>query len=227
MRLRKKPWIDEAIKEYTDFLYLEFPVENKGKWKQTFSNPKLPLYVELGTGKGRFISQMAEMHPAYNFVGFERQIGVIYYAAKKVGDAEPFLENVKLVLGDITNIEELFVPGEVDCFFINFCDPWPKARHEKRRLTYRSYLNRYASLLASNGKIIFKTDNRDLFDFSVEEFKSMKWELSDINYDLHAAPVEGDVKTEYEEKFSKKGNKICRLVAHRPTITVLSNNEKG
>ena len=151
MRLRRKPWIDEAIKEYSDFLYLELPVENKGKWKEQFAEPEHPLCVELGTGKGRFISQMAAAHPEWNFVGFERQIGVIYYAGKKVAELDPPVNNVRLVLGDISHIEELFTPGEVDRFFINFCDPWPKARHEKRRLTHRNYLKRYAALLAPEG----------------------------------------------------------------------------
>ena len=226
MRLRRKPWIDEAIKEYSDFLYLELPVENKGKWKEQFAEPEHPLCVELGTGKGRFISQMAAAHPEWNFVGFERQIGVIYYAGKKVAELDPPVNNVRLVLGDISHIEELFTPGEVDRFFINFCDPWPKARHEKRRLTHRNYLKRYAALLAPEGEICFKTDNRDLFDFSIEEFKAMGWELSDVNYDLHANPIEGDVMTEYEEKFSRKGNKICRLIARRPVKTELNSSEQ-
>lgn len=219
MRLRRKPWIDEAIKEYTDILYLEPPVENKGKWRNLFPNPEHPLHVELGTGKGQFISRMAAAHPEINFIGFERQQGVIYYAAKKVAELDPPVTNVRLLLADVEHIEELFEPGEVSCFYINFCDPWPKARHAKRRLTYRTYLNRYAALLAPEGQICFKTDNRDLFDFSIEEFKETGWELSHVTYDLHADPVPGDVETEYEEKFSRKGNKICRLVARRPRGT--------
>ena len=108
MRLRRKPWIDEAIKEYSDFLYLELPVENKGKWKEQFAEPEHPLCVELGTGKGRFISQMAAAHPEWNFGGFERQIGVIYYAGQKVAELVPPVNNVRLVLGDISHIEELY-----------------------------------------------------------------------------------------------------------------------
>lgn len=216
MRLRRKPWIDEAIKEYTDILYLESPVENKGNWKNVFKNPQNPIHVELGTGKGQFISQMAAAHPDVNYIGFERQQGVIYYAAKKVEELDPPVSNVRLLLADVENIEELFAPGEVDCFYINFCDPWPKARHAKRRLTYRSYLARYAAILKKGGEIRLKTDNRDLFDFSLEEFRETGWTLSDVTFDLHSDPVPGDVMTEYEAKFSRKGNKICRLVAKRP-----------
>ena len=216
MRLRRKPWVDEAIHEFDDFVVSrdqEIGEEKKGKWSEIFGR-KAPLHVELGTGKGDFISQLAELHPDINYIGIEMQQDVLYSAAKKIAEKE--LKNVRLLVFDINHIEDIFAEGEVDRFYINFCDPWPKKRHAKRRLTYRDFLKRYAVILKEGGEIRFKTDNKDLFDFSVEEFEAMGWQLSDVTYDLHAAPVPGDVETEYEEKFSRKGNLICRLVARRP-----------
>lgn len=216
MRLRRKPWVDEAIHEFDDFVVSrdqEIGEEKKGKWSEIFGR-KAPLHVELGTGKGDFISQLAELHPDINYIGIEMQQDVLYSAAKKIAEKE--LKNVRLLVFDINHIEDIFAKGEVDRFYINFCDPWPKKRHAKRRLTYRDFLKRYAVILKEGGEIRFKTDNKDLFDFSVEEFEAMGWQLSDVTYDLHAAPVPGDVETEYEEKFSRKGNLICRLVARRP-----------
>ena len=216
MRLRRKPWVDEAIHEFDDFVVSrdqEIGEEKKGKWSEIFGR-QAPLHVELGTGKGDFISQLAELHPDINYIGIEMQQDVLYSAAKKIAEKE--LKNVRLLVFDINHIEDIFAEGEVDRFYINFCDPWPKKRHAKRRLTYRDFLKRYAVILKEGGEIRFKTDNKDLFDFSVEEFEAMGWQLSDVTYDLHAAPVPGDVETEYEEKFSRKGNLICRLVARRP-----------
>ena len=216
MRLRKKPWIEEAIKEYKEFLFLDEPKDKREKWRQCFKKPENPLHVEFGTGKGKFILEKKKKNPEINFVGMEKQQGVIYYAGKKIAESETKIENVRLILGDVSVIEEIFGKGEVDCIYLNFSDPWPKKRHFKRRLTYRDFLNRYKTILKKDGRIIFKTDNRGLFDFSISEFKETGWNLSDITYDLHSNPVEGDVETEYEEKFSRKGNSVCRLIARRP-----------
>ena len=216
MRLRRKPWIEEAIKNYISILFLEEPTDMKGQWRNQFPDSSKPIHVEFGTGKGQFISGMAALHPDVNYIGMEVQEGVIYYAAQKVAEKEPPLSNVRLILGDVSEILNIFGEGEVDVIYLNFSDPWPKKRHAKRRLTYRDFLKRYAVILKEGGEIRFKTDNKDLFDFSLEEFRAMGWTLSDVTYDLHAAPVEGDVETEYEEKFSRKGNLICRLVARRP-----------
>lgn len=216
MRLRRKPWIEEAIKDYTDILYLEEPTRLKGKWNTLFPNSENPIHVEFGTGKGQFISRMASIHPDVNYVGMEVQEGVIYYAAKKTAEMEPPVTNVRLILGDVEHIQDIFAEGEVSVIYLNFSDPWPKARHAKRRLTYRSFLKKYEWLLKVGGEIRFKTDNKDLFDFSLAELKEMGWKISFMTYDLHSAPVEGDVETEYEEKFSRKGNPVCRLVATRP-----------
>lgn len=216
MRLRRKPWIDQAIQDYTPFLYMEIPRQNKGHWNEIYPK-RQPLHVEFGSGKGQFISRMAEMHRDINYVGMERQKGVIYYTAKKCAAVDdPPLDNVRLILGDVSDIEEIFAPHEVDVIYLNFSDPWPKNRHAKRRLTYRAFLDKYASILKPGGELRFKTDNRPLFDFSIKEFQDRGWHLTDVTYDLHQHPVSGDAETEYEEKFSRKGNHICRLVVHLP-----------
>lgn len=213
MRLRRKPWIDEAIHEYSSHVILENHEEHKGKWRELFEDPAKPLYLELGTGKGRFIAGMAEAHPEANFLGFEVQLGVLYYAAQKI--FEQGAPNARVTLFDIGGIEDIVEPGEVDRFYINFCDPWPKARHAKRRLTYHTFLDRYARLLKADGEVHFKTDNEGLFLFSLEEFKNSGWTLKNVTYDLHSTDLP-NVKTEYEEKFSKKGQPTFRLEAIKP-----------
>lgn len=211
MRLRKRPWIAKAILEYKDFVFLKdsFASEDlKGKWREIFDN-NAPLYVELGTGKGNFITQAAAAHPEINFLGIELQQDIIYYAARKTALAE--LKNIRLAVFDINNIENLFAPSEINRFYINFCDPWPKKRHAKRRLTYTGFLEKYRNLLAADGQLFFKTDNRPLFDFSLRQFNEAGCRTSLITYDLHkeGCPHE-DFMTEYEEKFSGFGEKINR-----------------
>lgn len=216
MRLRRKPWIDEAIHEFDDFVFpKDKPASEaqKGHWAEIFGR-QAPLYVELGTGKGSFISQLAAREPEHNFIGIEQQQGVIYHAALKTRAAE--LTNVKLLCFDITHLEEIFEPGEITGFYINFCDPWPKARHAKRRLTYRAFLERYRALLAPGGKLIFKTDNRPLFDFSLEEFAAVGLKVEDVSFDLHAENRPDNIVTEYEKKFSGYGEKINRCVVTFP-----------
>lgn len=210
MRLRKKPWIDEAILDFSDFVYAkgtELGEEKKGQWNSVFGRPA-DLHVELGTGKGDFISQMAQRHPAVNFIGIEAQQDVIYYAAKKVKDLG--LTNVRLLTFDINNIENIFAPGEVSRFYVNFCDPWPKARHAKRRLTHTSFLEKYRGLLKEGGKLFFKTDNRPLFDFSLEQFALANLKVEALTFDLHNSAMTDNVMTEYERKFSGYGEKINR-----------------
>ena len=210
MRLRRKPWVDEAIHAYDDFVYpKDRPADEaeRGRWQEIFGR-EAPLFVELGTGKGDFIRQMAERAPEVNFIGIEKQQDVLIAAARKVREKE--LKNVRLLVFDIAQLEKIFAPGEVDRFFVNFCDPWPKARHAKRRLTHRSFLARYKELLVPGGKLVFKTDNRALFDFSLEEFREMGLSLHDVSYDLHGEEHPENVMTEYEKKFSGKGEKINR-----------------
>ena len=188
MRLRRKPWVDEAIHDFDDFVFpKDRPAgeEQKGCWQQVFGRPG-SLYVELGTGKGDFISQLALRHPEVNFIGIEAQQDVLYSAAKKVRALG--LANVKLLVFDINNIENIFAEHEVDQFYINFCDPWPKARHAKRRLAHIGFLQRYGKLLKKPGRLIFKTDNRPLFDFSLEQFAEAGLAVEDVSFDLRKSP---------------------------------------
>ena len=213
MRLRRKPWIEDAIKEYTEFVCLENAASYRGQWQHVFDQTA-PLYVELGTGKGRFVTQMADAHQESNFIGIEVQLGVLYYAAQKAAALN--LKNIRLLLFDISGLQNIFQPAEVNRFYLNFCDPWPKARHAKRRLTYRIFLDQYAALLKSGGQVHFKTDNRDLFEFSLEEMANCHWTLSEVTYDLHHSECTDNIMTEYEEKFSANGQPIFRCVATKP-----------
>ena len=210
MRLRRKPWVDEAIHDFDDFVFpKDRPAgeEQKGSWRQVFGREGR-LYVELGTGKGDFISQLALRHPDVNFIGIEAQQDVLYSAAKKV--RELGLTNVRLLVFDINNIESIFAEHEVDQFYINFCDPWPKKRHAKRRLTHVGFLEKYRRLLKKPGELHFKTDNRPLFDFSLEQFEEAGLRVQDVSYDLHAENRPDNIMTEYERKFSGFGEKINR-----------------
>ena len=216
LRLRRKPWIDTAIHDFDAFV---FPKDapageaQRGHWAEVFGR-KAPLFVELGTGKGDFISQLAAREPAADFIGIEAQQDVLYQAAAKVQEQE--LRNVRLLVFDINAIETIFAPGEVAGFYINFCDPWPKKRHAKRRLTNRVFLEKYRALLQPGGCICFKTDNRPLFDFSLEEFAAAGLAVSEVSYDLHAEARPDNIETEYERKVSGFGEKINRCVVRFP-----------
>lgn len=187
--------------------------EKKGQWHEVFENSK-PLYIEIGMGKGQFILEMARRNPNKNFIGIEKYSSVLVRALEKCETFEG--DNLRFIRMDAEQITEVFARHEVDGIYLNFSDPWPKDRHAKRRLTYRDYWRRYNEILKSEGEVIFKTDNRPLFDFSLEEVQAAGWELTDITYDLHHSPaVEGNVMTEYEAKFSALGNPIHRLIARR------------
>lgn len=210
MRLRKKPRVDEALLEFDDLVINEKRVRLdtlKGHWREIFGND-LPIHAELGTGKGAFLSETASKNPRINFVGIELQPSIILAAAKKVADAE--LKNVRLVVADIAHADEMFAAGEIARLYINFCDPWPKRRHAKRRLTHRGFLQKYGRLLAKGGAIWFKTDNRPLFDFSLGEFAALGLDVENVSFDLHAENFPDNIMTEYEKKFSALGEKICR-----------------
>lgn len=207
MRLRRQPWVSEALKDYTDIVLLE--PKQPGAWTAEFGGAGL-LFVELGCGKGGFIAEMAALYPNINFIGVEAQKEVIFKAAQKV--RQKGVKNVRLLLFDINNITDIFAQGEVDRFFINFCDPWPKKRHAKRRLTHEGFLQKYRGLLKPQGEIFFKTDNEQLFEFSLNEFARLDLKLKNITFDLHNSGIQ-NVCTEYEQKFSALGMKIFRCEA--------------
>ena len=213
MRLKNKPWANELVEEHPESALDRPDPAEKIDWAARFGNDK-PIEIEVGSGKGQFITTLAKQHPDRNFVAMEIQKTAAGIILKKKLDEG--LDNLQILCADAANLVAYFGENSTSKIYLNFSDPWPKKRHAKRRLTYRDFLKRYAVILKEGGEIRFKTDNKDLFDFSVEEFEAMGWQLSDVTYDLHAAPVPGDVETEYEEKFSRKGNLICRLVARRP-----------
>lgn len=171
--------------------------------------------MEIGCGKGRFITESAKLHPDVNYIGIERVPDIIMLAGEKLMREE--LKNVRLIMADAEKLSEYFEKGEIDRIYLNFSDPWKKARQAKRRLTYHTFLASYKSVLAEKGTVEFKTDNRPLFDFSVEEMQTYGWELSQVCYDLHQSEYEKDnVHTEYEDNFSAKGFTINRLVGRPP-----------
>ena len=195
-------------------LVIHEPEKLKGKWSEEFGR-KAPLAIEIGMGKGRFLMGMAEQNPDTDFIGIEKYSSVLLRAIQKL-EAKP-MENVRLVRMDAEYITDVFAPGEVDIIYLNFSDPWPKDRHAKRRLPSRQFLARYDSFLKPDGRIEFKTDNRELFDFAVEEVNESVFEIKAISYDLHADSVmsEGNIMTEYEEKFSGLGNPIYKYILER------------
>ena len=213
MRLRNIPGADEAI-ENSPYC-IDDPASLRGNWKNVFSKEQ-PLHIEIGMGKGQFIFGMAEAHPDVNYLGIEKYTSVLLRAVQKI-DESP-MDSLRFLCFNAETIDEIFSPGEVDRIYLNFSDPWPKDRHAKRRLTSKKFLERYDRILAPNGQIEFKTDNRGLFDFSVEEIEtSTVWKIDAITYDLHHddSMNQGNILTEYEEKFSSQGNPIYKLIASR------------
>ncbi|MBE6687351.1 MAG: tRNA (guanosine(46)-N7)-methyltransferase TrmB [Ruminococcaceae bacterium] len=179
-----------------------------------------PITVEIGCGKGRFILETAKRNPGINYIAIEKISDVALMAMEKVRDAG--LTNVKFIIGDALSLPEFFRENELERIYLNFSDPWPKSGHTRRRLTYRGFLEMYKGLLSPNGEIVFKTDNRPLFDFSVEEFKYMGFDLEDLTYDLHNSEYAKDnIVTEYEANFSAKGFSINRVRAKMSRITNL------
>ena len=221
MRLRNIPRAESVIREHR--FVIKRPEDQKGCWRQVFGN-RHPIYIEIGMGKGRFLLNMAKNHPNINFVGIERYSSVLLRALEKY-DTEEFseLKNVRFVCMDARNVEDVFAPGEVNRIYLNFSDPWPKARHAKRRLTSREFLARYSQILTTGETVEFKTDNKDLFEFSLEEVTEAEgWTLLAHTFDLHHQEdmMVGNVMTEYEEKFSSMGNPICKLIVKNNCILI-------
>lgn len=206
--MRKKKNGEKRMEACSDIL-IDTPEEQKGEWKKLAGERE--IYAEIGCGKGRFILETARRNPDKFFIGFEKIADVIVLAMEKIKEAE--LANVVFVCGDAEKLPEIFEESELDGIYLNFSDPWPKKRHAKRRLTYVSFLEKYKSVIKNGGKIFFKTDNRPLFDFSLEQFAEADIPLSDVTNDLHNSEYEKDnIHTEYEDNFSAKGFTINRLV---------------
>lgn len=216
MRLRNIPGSQERILEnkYTIQTDGADGADYRGKWAKEFFHNDHPIHIEVGMGKGKFILEMARQNPDINYIGIEKYSSVLVRALDHREELES--DNLLFLRMDAEDIDQYFAPGEVAKIYLNFSDPWPKDRHAKRRLTSRQFLERYDRFLVQDGSIQFKTDNRPLFDFSLEEIKDTGWILDECSFDLHAdGPAPNNVMTEYEEKFFRKGNPICRLVCHR------------
>ena len=209
MRLRHIPGAEEAIAQ-SPFV-IHNPEELKGCWNQAFQE-SAPLHIEVGMGKGRFIMELAQSHPKLHFIGIERYSSVLLRALQKRQQLD--LSNIFFLCVDAKNLDQFFAPGEVSRIYLNFSDPWPKDRHAKRRLTSPQFLAVYQKILAPDGAVEFKTDNRGLFEYSLESIPAAGWQITEQTFDLHHSPMaSGNVMTEYEEKFASEGKPICKLIA--------------
>ncbi|MDE7285414.1 MAG: tRNA (guanosine(46)-N7)-methyltransferase TrmB, partial [Lachnospiraceae bacterium] len=195
-------------------LVVHEPEKRKGKWKEVFGNDH-PIRIEIGMGKGKFLYELAGKNPQINYIGIEKYSSVLLRALQKM-EVQP-LENLLFIRMDAEEILEVFGTEEVERIYLNFSDPWPKDRHAKRRLPSKEFLSRYDQFLQKDGMLEFKTDNRQLFDFAVGELSAAGWETVSITYDLHhdSEMAEGNVMTEYEEKFSSQGNPIYKYIIKR------------
>jgi len=209
MRLRNKPWAMDLIENHPDIVE-KSPAEWRGSWKKIFGNEN-PIYVEVGTGKGQYVTRMAQAYPEVNFIGIEKYESVLVTGVQRV-IAQP-QPNLRFLQDDVEQIDEFFQKGEVDRLFINFTDPWPKVRHAKRRLTHENFLKKYEQILKEDGEIHFKTDNQGLFEYSIESLTFYGFRLKNISLDLHNSEMTKNIMTEYEERFANKGMRIYRLEA--------------
>ena len=210
MRLRNITGSREIIAE--NKYVIHEPQNMKGKWRQEIFNNEAPVHIEIGMGKGRFIMQLASDNPGINYIGIEKYSSVLLRAIQKMESCE--LPNLVFIRMDAEEIEDVFDRDEVDRIYLNFSDPWPKDRHAKRRLMSQNYLNKYRNIMKNEGTVEFKTDNRPLFDFAVNEVPAAGYEILKLTYDLHndEEMMKGNIMTEYEEKFSSMGNPICKYI---------------
>lgn len=212
MRLRNIPGSREIIAE--NIWCVQEPEKQKGNWHQLFENTN-PIHIEIGMGKGQFLMALARQNPEINYVGIEKYSSVLLRALQKM-EEDP-LDNLKFIRMDAETITEVFDKDEVERIYLNFSDPWPKDRHAKRRLTSKEFFARYDQILTRKGRVEFKTDNVALFDFSLEQVELAHWHLAACTRDLHHDDEmnQGNIMTEYEERFSAMGNPIHKLIADR------------
>lgn len=212
MRLRHIPGSEEQIEKSS--YVIQNPQEKKGRWKEVFGN-SCPLEIEVGMGKGKFLMELASANPQVNYIGIEMYSSVLLKALQKRETMEE-LSNLLFLRVDARELADIFGPEEVDRIYLNFSDPWPKDRHAKRRLTSPRFMSVYHKILKRDGVVEFKTDNRDLFEYSLESIPTAGWEVKMQTFDLHHSPwAQGNVMTEYETKFSSEGKPICKLIAQR------------
>ncbi len=212
MRLRNIPGAEEAVAACP--FVIHDPYSFRGRWAEIFGNER-PIHIEVGMGKGQFLFGQAEANPNVNYIGIERYTSVLLRAIQKLDNENP-PKNIRFLCVDAAELNDIFSENEISGIYLNFSDPWPKERHAHRRLTSDAFLARYDKILIPGGTIEFKTDNRALFDFSLEEIGvSHAFEVVQFTCDLHRTPqlCAGNIMTEYERKFSKLGKPICKLIA--------------
>lgn len=209
MRLRNKPRAAGEIAANSQYITTT-PAEFKGQWQSKFAQAQ-PLSIEVGSGKGRFIVEMAKAHPERNFIGIEIQPSVAIMILEKQLVAK--LPNLYLIQADGGDLTDFFAENEVAQIYLNFSDPWPKSRHAKRRLTHRLFLAMYQQILQPEGSLQFKTDNRGLFEFSLISFNQFGMQFKELSLDLHADDVPENIETEYEQRFSQMGHPIYLIEA--------------
>ncbi len=210
MRMRKKRHFDERLERVSERL-VQNPTEYRGRWSELFGNTN-PIYIEIGSGKGRFISLMAKLNPEINFIALDVIADCILMALERTADAD--YKNLRFIIADAAMLATCFEKGELDRIYLNFSDPWKKKKQAKRRLTHQNFLDVYKKILKTDGSICFKTDNKGLFEFSLNSIAADRdFVMSNITLDLHNSDFEGNVMTEYEQKFSQAGFPIYRLEA--------------
>ncbi len=209
MRRRKVKGADIKLLSHKDLVVRDNIEANKGKWSSVFKNDN-PIYVEFGSGRGKFLTTLAKQNPNINFIAFEIKEEVLLKAVEKTVDQN--LDNILFAWADVANALDYFESGELSRIYVNFCDPWPKKRWAKRRLTHKNFLDMYSKILNKDGEVHFKTDNERLFEFSLNEFCANEWLLKNISLDLANSEFE-NVTTEYEDKFMLLGMKIFRCEA--------------
>lgn len=213
MRVKHKKWAVPLMEAHPEMMTMD-PASFKGRWQERFAKPQ-PLQVEVGMGKGQFIIGMAKAHPEINFIGLEIESTVAAIALKNALPER--LPNLTLVRGDGAGLDTYFEDGSIDRLYLNFSDPWPKTRHEKRRLTYKTFLANYQQVVKPGGGLEFKTDNQGLFEYSLTSLNNFGMIFDGVWLNLHESPEnEGNVETEYEQRFASLGQPIYKLKAHFP-----------
>lgn len=211
MRLRNKPWAKEKLAAHPEYVIIS-PAQKTTSWQDMFGQEK-ELHVEVGTGKGKFLTEMAEAFPEVLFIGIEKYESVLVTALEKALEKKP--NNLRFILANATDLLDYFEEKEIHRIYMNFSDPWPKKRHAKRRLTHPSFLSLYEKVLHPEGEIHMKTDNQRLFEYSLETLSQHGFMFKNISLDLHRSDFKGNIVTEYEERFSQQGARIYRLEAFK------------
>ena len=217
MRIRRKPWAKQELEEAK--FYIDDPSIYKGKWKQQFEDSQKPLYLEIGCGKGSFISKLASRHQENNYIAADMIEAMLGLSKRNIeteyANNNLEIKNLLLIRMNAERILDVFAENDtVERIYINFCNPWPRGKHKKRRLTHTRQLANYKTFLdKEKGEIYFKTDDDELFEESLEYFKEEGFEITKITHDLHSEMIFEDIRTEHEQMFSEQGIKIKALIA--------------